>query len=757
LTVVSAPWIRTDLTRSGQVFRWVGIVVVVACIARVSVAVVSGRPVHAPATSPSSGPTLGVWRLEGTQPESGFGGYLDGGGDLNGDGFNDMVIGEPGFGSESGQLFGRVQIFLGSPSGFKDEPDQVLLGEGADTGFGTWVAILGDVNGDGYADVGISSSSVSGGPFPQGRITIHHGSSAGLSSTAQWSFNGNETVKELWYVAGAGDVNGDGFADVVLGARDPAGTPSYAGFIAVFHGSNSGLSREPSWSRHGTQAGELYGTPARGAGDVNHDGFGDLIVGTMHHDGREENDGMVEVFWGGPSGLGAMPGWVATHTPKPDPRFAAGRNQLFGVSVDGAGDVNGDGFVDLVAAGSYIPNEEENEGRAFVWYGSRNGPSAAFDWSSGSGQPQALFGNSVAGVGDINGDGFADVLIASMHMDRGELNEGLVALYHGSAQGLSRWPAWTAEGNEPLAAFGTRVVALGDVNRDGLADFAVTGSRHQKAGRLVGEIRVYFGQRGGLSGSSGWDRQTSAWQRVAHAWERAFVQAGWRLAVGVALVAASLGGASVWFLRSYRSARGQFVRLRRRVEDLAAANPGEAPEDVERWQRFTAELLRSLDPESGQAHRLADLMARTVAWAVEFASTRGFELKLEVPEPDSCPGNVDGPLGEVLMVFPRVTLANVAEHSQAGHAILRVASNAEQIVIEVSDDGCGFDPGISDELAHVKRGRLGLGALRVRVDRLGGRFEIQSERGRGTTVPASLPRLRSAPSVWLPKVGKARP
>jgi len=322
-----------------------------------------------------------------------------------------MIIGEGGFETEPGHRVGRVQVFLGAPSGFGQLPHQVLLGDVLDAGLGTWVAMLGDVNGDGYGDVGINSNSTRGGPFLQGQITIHYGSAEGLSSRADWSFNGDETLKEVWYVAAAGDVNGDGFADVVIGARDPAGTPSHAGRILVFHGATQGLAREPSRSRRGTQAGELYGTPARRVGDVNHDGFGDLIVGTMHHDGREENDGLVEVFLGGPTGLAEAPGWVATHTPRPHPRIAAGRNQLFGASVEGVGDVNGDGISDILAAGPYISNAEENEGRVFLWHGSRVGPRGAFDWSAESDQPQAQFGNSVAGVGDVNGDGFADVLI----------------------------------------------------------------------------------------------------------------------------------------------------------------------------------------------------------------------------------------------------------------------------------------------------------------------------------------------------------
>jgi hypothetical protein len=71
----------------------------------------------------------------------------------------------------------------------------------------------------------------------------------------------------------------------------------------------------------------------------------------MGHDGREENDGMVEVFYGSPTGLGREPGWRAVHLPPPSKTHAAGRNQLFGSAVGMAGDVNGDGIDDLIAGG----------------------------------------------------------------------------------------------------------------------------------------------------------------------------------------------------------------------------------------------------------------------------------------------------------------------------------------------------------------------------------------------------------------------
>src|SRR5207244_3966598 len=120
----------------------------------------------------------------------------------------------------------------------------------------------------------------------------------------------------------------------------------------------------------------------------------------------------------------------------------------FGVSVATAGDVNGDGFTDVIVGADLYDNGETDEGRAFVYHGSVSGLLASPAWTAESDQPGAQFGVSVATAGDVNGDGFSDVIVGAFLFDNGETDEGRAFVYRGSASGLAAAPAWTAESDQ---------------------------------------------------------------------------------------------------------------------------------------------------------------------------------------------------------------------------------------------------------------------------------------------------------------------
>jgi hypothetical protein len=314
--------------------------------------------------------------------------------DVNGDGFADVVVGADGAMSRTG----RVHLYLGSAAGLSSMPAQSLAGpDGAGGQFGYSVASAGDVNGDGFADVVVGADGAMSGT---GRVHVYLGSAAGLSSTPAQSLTGPDGASGRfgWSVASAGDINGDGYADVVVGAPYAM---SETGRVHVYLGSAAGLSSTPAQSLTGPDgASGFFGWSVASAGDVNGDGFADVVVGAH---GAMSYTGRVHVYLGSASGLNSTPAQSLT-----GPDGGGGR---FGYSVASAGDVNGDGFADVVV-GAW--NAMSYTGRVHVYLGSASGlsstPAQSLTGPDGGG---GRFGWSVASAGDVNGDGFADVVVGA--------------------------------------------------------------------------------------------------------------------------------------------------------------------------------------------------------------------------------------------------------------------------------------------------------------------------------------------------------
>ncbi len=256
-----------------------------------------------------------------------------------------------------------------------------------------------------------------------------------------------------------------------------------------------GSAANPAWSATGEATNNRFGWPVAGAGDVNGDGYADFAVGAR---GYGTSAGKVYVFYGSASGLSgtaATPAWSAV-----------GENQgdQFGIAVAGAGDVNGDGYADLaVAATSY----GSSRGKVYVFHGSAGGLTgtpASSNWSAEGENTGNNFGYAVAGVGDVNGDGYADLAVASMSYSS---STGKVYVFHGSAAsltGTSASPAWSAAGQNTSDRFGCALAAAGDVNGDGFADIAV-GAYQYSTG--TGKVYVFHGSAAGLTG----DAASPAW------------------------------------------------------------------------------------------------------------------------------------------------------------------------------------------------------------------------------------------------------
>ena len=447
--------------------------------------------------------TLPSWTAEGNQSYDCFGFSVATAGDVNGDGYSDVIVGAYSF--SNGETYeGRAYLYLGSAGGLPVFPSWVAESNQGGAYFGYSVSTAGDVNGDGYSDVIVGAPGFSSGESFEGRAFLYLGSATGLSPSPSWTAESNKANGEFGIsVATAGDVNSDGYSDVIVGAYTYSNGQSDEGRAYLYLGAASGLSPSPSWTAEGNQETAYFGCSVSTAGDVNGDGYSDVIVGAHYYDNGETNEGAAFLYLGCPSGLSASPSWTAEGDQA---------NAYFGFSVATAGDVNGDGYGDIIVGAYFYDNGETDEGRAFVYLGSPSGLSTSPSWMAESNQAGSKFGYSVATAGDVNGDGYGDVIVGAIGYTNGESIEGGAFLYMGSASGLAVSPSWTGESNQPGGAFGWSVGTAGDVNGDGFSDILI-GAPYYTNGTITagGRAYLYLGGSSGLSTSQGWNASGEDW------------------------------------------------------------------------------------------------------------------------------------------------------------------------------------------------------------------------------------------------------
>ena len=425
-------------------------------------------------------------------------------GDVNGDGFADVLIGAPRCFNQGlgGEVYGVWWVLQGSRTGLSGYGGQ---GGGSSQNLdlvGTSVAAAGDVNGDGYGDIAIGSPRYDNGLADEGRVQVYLGSANTPSLTSGWSVESNQVSAQLGsWVASAGDVNGDGYADVVVGAARFDNGQNNEGKALLYLGSPNGVdpAQPPAWSAEGNQADALYGFRAGNAGDINGDGYDDLVVGAPNYTNTQLQEGRVFVYNGSAAGPSVTPSWTAD---------GGVVNGQLASTVAGAGDVNGDGYADLLVA-SPVWSGGGTQGRAVVYLGSANGLASTPAWSV-IGPANAAFAAAGGSAGDVNGDGFSDVILGAFNDSNGQTNEGRAYVYLGSATGLATAPVWTAESNQVSALMGWSVAAAGDVDGDGFGDVIVGSYLYDNGQTDEGRAWLFRGAASGPLAAASWILEPNA-------------------------------------------------------------------------------------------------------------------------------------------------------------------------------------------------------------------------------------------------------
>ena len=427
--------------------------------------------------------TIG-WMAVGEQALSEFGKSVCTAGDVNGDGYDDFLVGQHYF---SGPEYreGRVALYFGGPTGPADSPDWTFEANQENATLGISVSTAGDVNNDGYADIILGAHTYSGPLGNEGAAFLFYGSPTGPGSSPDWTFIGDQSGGDFGgSVADAGDLNNDGYGDVTIGAVFYSNGETGEGRAYVFLGSASGLSLTPDWVQEGQLAGAQFGGDVSGAGDVNSDGYDDLLVGARKYTSTVNSEGGLFLYYGGPSGPSATASWTY---------FSGAMQAKLGQNVSGAGDVNGDGYADIIAGAHNYSGPETDEGKVYVFYGSPTGPGSTPDFTFESNLENALSGNQVADAGDVNDDGYGDIIFGSREYSNGETSEGRAFVFYGSSTGLHPEDYWYAESDQEQAFFGYSVASAGDVNGDGANDVIIGAKYYDETLEDEGAAFLYYG------------------------------------------------------------------------------------------------------------------------------------------------------------------------------------------------------------------------------------------------------------------------
>jgi hypothetical protein len=429
-------------------------------------------------------------------------------GDVDGDGLDDILIGAyyaAGSGSGSGHA-GKSYLVLGASLDSTStisltDADYTFIGEEGGDNSGIAVSEAGDVDGDGLGDILIGAHQNEDGGYSAGKAYLILGASITTSTTidlisANYSFVG-ESSEGLagCALSSAGDVDGDGLDDIIIGARTADGGASGSGRIYIILGASLGDTEtidlaDADYIIYGEGGDDYAGGAVSSAGDVDNDGLDDILIGAQYSNSGGSDSGKAYIILG--KSLGDT---TVISLSDADYKFIGEEgDDRAGKSVAAAGDVDGDGLDDILIGAWFSNDYESNAGKVYLVLGSRLGDDDVIDLVEadyafvGEG-PSEFAGISVAGNVDVDGDGLSDIVIGAYKNADAGTYAGKVYVITGASLMITPITvlseadyAFLGEDGGDFA--GHSVANAGDVNGDGRGDILVGAHEHtEDAGR----------------------------------------------------------------------------------------------------------------------------------------------------------------------------------------------------------------------------------------------------------------------------------